>query len=96
MFPRIATLLVEGDPASAYYAQAKQKIAAKLGVEFALHAFPANVSQEEVLALIASPTRTSRIRLTTLPSSAILSLCKRAFTIKEESPSWNMANSATT
>ncbi|RUS42440.1 bifunctional 5,10-methylenetetrahydrofolate dehydrogenase/5,10-methenyltetrahydrofolate cyclohydrolase [Cohnella sp. AR92] len=50
--PRIATILVEGDPASAYYAQAKQKIAQRIGVEFALHSFPEDVSEAELLGLI--------------------------------------------
>ena len=52
VLPRIATILVEGDPASAYYAQAKRKIAGKIGVEFDLHSFRAGVSQEEILGLI--------------------------------------------
>ncbi|WMT39862.1 bifunctional 5,10-methylenetetrahydrofolate dehydrogenase/5,10-methenyltetrahydrofolate cyclohydrolase [Paenibacillus sp. D2_2] len=51
--PQIATILVEGDPASAYYAKAKQRIAEKLGVQFTLHDFRADVTEEEVLRLIA-------------------------------------------
>lgn len=51
--PHLAAILVEGDPASAYYAQAKQKIAEKLGVSFHLHSFQANVTEEAVLELIA-------------------------------------------
>ncbi|WP_336776401.1 bifunctional 5,10-methylenetetrahydrofolate dehydrogenase/5,10-methenyltetrahydrofolate cyclohydrolase [Paenibacillus sp. MMO-58] len=50
--PHMATILVEGDPASAYYAGAKQKIAEKLGVAFTLHAFTAEVAEEEILQLV--------------------------------------------
>ncbi|OPA76863.1 bifunctional 5,10-methylene-tetrahydrofolate dehydrogenase/5,10-methylene-tetrahydrofolate cyclohydrolase [Paenibacillus selenitireducens] len=51
--PRIATILVEGDPASAFYAQAKQKVAEKLDISFELHTFAKDVSQQEILRLIA-------------------------------------------
>ncbi|MCU6711400.1 bifunctional 5,10-methylenetetrahydrofolate dehydrogenase/5,10-methenyltetrahydrofolate cyclohydrolase [Paenibacillus sp. J5C_2022] len=50
--PLMATILIEGDPASAYYAQAKQKIAGKLSVAFRLHALQMDVSEEAVLQLI--------------------------------------------
>lgn len=50
--PQIATVLVEGDPASAYYAQAKQKIAKKLGVVFSLYSLPTDVTEEKVIQLI--------------------------------------------
>lgn len=50
--PLMATIFIEGDPASAYYAQAKQKIAGKLGVAFRLHALQMDVSEEAVLQLI--------------------------------------------
>ncbi|WP_159886936.1 bifunctional 5,10-methylenetetrahydrofolate dehydrogenase/5,10-methenyltetrahydrofolate cyclohydrolase [Paenibacillus puerhi] len=50
--PHMATIWVGGDPASAYYAQAKQKIAEKLGVSFYLHSFQADVTEEEILQLI--------------------------------------------
>lgn len=50
--PRIDTILVEGDPASAYYAQAKSKIAKRLNIEFQLHSFPADVTEDEILKLI--------------------------------------------
>lgn len=50
--PCMATLLVEGDPASAYYAQAKRKVADKLGVDFQLHTFPSDVSEEEMFQRI--------------------------------------------
>lgn len=50
--PHMATILVEGDPASAYYAQAKQKIAEKLGVAFSLYSLQADVTEEAILQLI--------------------------------------------
>ncbi|MCZ8512598.1 bifunctional 5,10-methylene-tetrahydrofolate dehydrogenase/5,10-methylene-tetrahydrofolate cyclohydrolase [Paenibacillus filicis] len=50
--PHLCTLLVEGDPASAYYAQAKCKLAEKLGVTFSLHTFPREVTQAELTKLI--------------------------------------------
>jgi len=50
--PHIATILVEGDLASAYYAQAKKKIAEKLGITFQLHAFQADVTEMEILQRI--------------------------------------------
>ncbi|UQZ83354.1 Bifunctional protein FolD protein [Paenibacillus konkukensis] len=50
--PQLAALLVDGDPASAYYAQAKRKVADKLGVQFQLHTFDKNVSEKQVLDLI--------------------------------------------
>lgn len=53
LHPHMATILVEGDPASAYYARAKQKIAAKLGISFSLHTFQAHVTENEILQLIA-------------------------------------------
>ncbi|KAF6576218.1 Bifunctional protein FolD protein [compost metagenome] len=52
--PHLATLLVEGDPASAYYARTKQKIAEKLGISFHLHTFDRHVSETELLHLISS------------------------------------------
>lgn len=50
--PHMATILVEGDPASAYYAGAKQRIAEKLGVVFTLHSFTAEVTEDEILRLV--------------------------------------------
>ncbi|MFF2093429.1 bifunctional 5,10-methylenetetrahydrofolate dehydrogenase/5,10-methenyltetrahydrofolate cyclohydrolase [Paenibacillus sp. NPDC058174] len=51
--PCIATLLVEGDPASAYYAEAKRKLADRLGIAFQLHAFPAGASEKVLLEQIS-------------------------------------------
>ncbi|REK71167.1 bifunctional 5,10-methylenetetrahydrofolate dehydrogenase/5,10-methenyltetrahydrofolate cyclohydrolase [Paenibacillus paeoniae] len=50
--PHLATIIVEGDPASAYYAEAKRRIAERLDVSFHLHAFKADVEEVEILALI--------------------------------------------
>lgn len=50
--PCVAVLWVEGDPASAYYVLAKQKLAAKLGVAFELCAFPADVSEAAIAGQI--------------------------------------------
>ncbi|MFD0620535.1 bifunctional 5,10-methylenetetrahydrofolate dehydrogenase/5,10-methenyltetrahydrofolate cyclohydrolase [Paenibacillus sp. GCM10027629] len=51
--PRLAVILVEGDPASAYYAQSKQKIAQRLGVAFDLYEYPEGVHEEEILQQVA-------------------------------------------
>jgi methylenetetrahydrofolate dehydrogenase (NADP+)/methenyltetrahydrofolate cyclohydrolase len=48
----LAAVLVEGDSASAYYAQAKQKRAEKLGFGFELVKLKAEVSQESLLATV--------------------------------------------
>ncbi len=52
LHPHMAAVLVEGDPASLYYAQAKQKTAEKLGVAFSLHTFPSHTPENEILQLI--------------------------------------------
>ncbi|GGG79248.1 bifunctional 5,10-methylenetetrahydrofolate dehydrogenase/5,10-methenyltetrahydrofolate cyclohydrolase [Paenibacillus radicis (ex Gao et al. 2016)] len=51
--PCIATLLVEGDPASAYYAGAKRKLADRLGIAFQLHTFNSRVNENELLERIS-------------------------------------------
>jgi methylenetetrahydrofolate dehydrogenase (NADP+)/methenyltetrahydrofolate cyclohydrolase len=50
--PRMATILVEGDPASLYYAEAKGRAAEKLGIEYELHKFPADVSEAFLLNVL--------------------------------------------
>lgn len=50
--PRMATLIVAGDPASAYYAQSKAKMADKLGILFVLYEFSSTVTEHELLATI--------------------------------------------
>jgi methylenetetrahydrofolate dehydrogenase (NADP+)/methenyltetrahydrofolate cyclohydrolase len=52
--PRLAVVLVQGDPASAYYARAKMRVAEKLGVGFRLHEFAADVQEQELIAQIAA------------------------------------------
>ena len=50
--PRMATLIVEGDPASLYYAEMKGRAADKLGIDYELHKFPATVTEEFLLGII--------------------------------------------
>ncbi len=50
--PRIDTILVAGDPASAYYADSKAKAAAKLNIAFHLHEFPESVTEDALLSTI--------------------------------------------
>lgn len=61
LHPHMATILVEGDPASSYYAQAKRKIAEKLGIAFDLHAFQHDVEEKEILELIARLNEDSNV-----------------------------------
>ncbi|CAI6080643.1 bifunctional 5,10-methylenetetrahydrofolate dehydrogenase/5,10-methenyltetrahydrofolate cyclohydrolase [Cohnella sp. JJ-181] len=51
--PQLAVILVEGDPASAYYARAKRKIADRLGIAYRLHELPASATEASLLQLIA-------------------------------------------
>lgn len=50
--PAIATILVQGDPASEYYAKAKEKLARKLGVQFHLMVFPADITERHLTEVI--------------------------------------------
>ncbi|KEO83934.1 bifunctional 5,10-methylenetetrahydrofolate dehydrogenase/5,10-methenyltetrahydrofolate cyclohydrolase [Tumebacillus flagellatus] len=50
--PRMATVIVEGDPASLYYAEAKGRAADKLGIDYELHKLPAHVSEEFLLSVL--------------------------------------------
>jgi len=50
--PRMATLIVEGDPASLYYAETKGRAADKLGIDYELHKFPAQVTEALLLDVI--------------------------------------------
>lgn len=50
--PLMATILVEGDPASAHYAYAKQRVAEKLGISFQLHTLPADMTEQALLQLV--------------------------------------------
>ncbi|WP_339324392.1 bifunctional 5,10-methylenetetrahydrofolate dehydrogenase/5,10-methenyltetrahydrofolate cyclohydrolase [Paenibacillus sp. FSL W8-0194] len=47
--PRLSVILVEGDPASAYYAKAKEKKAQQLGIAFDLISFTPEVSEQRLL-----------------------------------------------
>ncbi len=47
--PRLATILVQGDPASEYYAKSKQKKALQLGVAFDLITFGPEVAEQRLL-----------------------------------------------
>lgn len=55
--PKLCTLIVEGDPASLYYAEAKGRAAEKLGIEYELHKFPATVSEGLLLDVIGRLNR---------------------------------------
>ncbi|WP_090579970.1 bifunctional 5,10-methylenetetrahydrofolate dehydrogenase/5,10-methenyltetrahydrofolate cyclohydrolase [Paenibacillus sp. OV219] len=59
--PRMATLLIEGDPASAYYAKSKQRMAEKLGIAFDLHSLKADITADELTGLIQSLNTDERI-----------------------------------
>lgn len=59
--PKIATLVVGGDPASVYYAETKRKIAAKLGIEFELMMQPEDVTQEELIRIISEWSRDTTV-----------------------------------
>lgn len=50
--PQLAVILIEGDPASAYYARAKQRIAARLGITYTLYSLPQDLSEDELVQLI--------------------------------------------
>ena len=50
--PRMATLIVEGDPASLYYAEMKGRAADKLGIDYELHKLPASVTEDFLLGII--------------------------------------------
>lgn len=45
VMPKIVTMLVEGDAASAFYARAKKRMAVRLGIEFELFTFPRDVAE---------------------------------------------------
>lgn len=46
--PKICTILVEGDPASEYYAKAKERLAKKLGIDFDLIKYSQTVTEKEI------------------------------------------------
>ncbi|GIP37208.1 bifunctional 5,10-methylene-tetrahydrofolate dehydrogenase/5,10-methylene-tetrahydrofolate cyclohydrolase [Paenibacillus sp. J31TS4] len=48
--PLLAVLMVEGDPASAAYAEAKRRVADRLGIAYTVERLPAGTGQEELEA----------------------------------------------
>lgn len=50
--PRLDVVLVGEDPASVYYAKAKEKLAKRVNVEFVLHELPAETSEDQLLQLV--------------------------------------------
>ena len=52
--PRLATVLVGDDPASALYVALKQRNARSVGIESEDHRLPPNTTTEELLALVAT------------------------------------------
>lgn len=74
--PKIVTLLVEGDAASAYYAQAKKRMATRLGIEYELVTFPHSVSERTILETITSLNNDSRVHgiMVELPLPSHISL----------------------
>lgn len=50
--PRLDVVLVGSDPASVYYAKAKEKLSQRVDVDFVLHELPASVSQQQVMQLV--------------------------------------------
>lgn len=50
--PSLASVLVEGDPASKSYAGRQQKSAAKAGVDYQLHELPNDISEQKLIDFI--------------------------------------------
>lgn len=50
--PRLDVILVGEDPASVYYARAKERMSRRLDIEFNCHSLPATATETEVLALL--------------------------------------------
>lgn len=50
--PTLASVLVEGDPASKSYAGRQQKSAAKVGVDYELHELPNEISEQELIDFV--------------------------------------------
>lgn len=50
---QLAVVTVTGDPASAYYVQAKRKVAERIGIGFRLYEFAADCTEADLLACIA-------------------------------------------
>ena len=50
--PSLASVLVEGDPASKSYAGRQQRSAAKVGVDYKLHELPNDISEQELIDFV--------------------------------------------
>ncbi len=50
--PTLASVLVEGDPASKSYAGRQQKSAARIGVDYQLHELPSDISEQKLIGFI--------------------------------------------
>lgn len=50
--PRLDVILVGSDPASVYYANAKEKISKKVSIDFILHQLSADSTEDQVLQLV--------------------------------------------
>ncbi|QSO54560.1 bifunctional 5,10-methylenetetrahydrofolate dehydrogenase/5,10-methenyltetrahydrofolate cyclohydrolase [Alicyclobacillus curvatus] len=59
--PKVVTILVEGDAASAYYAKSKAKIARQLGIEYEIYRFKPSVSAEVLVSTIHRLNRDSSV-----------------------------------
>ena len=55
--PSLASVLVEGDPASKSYAGRQQKSAAKAGVDYQLHELPNDISEQKLIDFVGELNR---------------------------------------
>ncbi|KPV41808.1 bifunctional 5,10-methylenetetrahydrofolate dehydrogenase/5,10-methenyltetrahydrofolate cyclohydrolase [Alicyclobacillus ferrooxydans] len=55
--PRVVTILVEGDPASEYYAKSKGRVARQLGIEYEILHFSRKVSEEALRSTVQKLNR---------------------------------------
>ena len=49
IFPKLAVVLVGDNPASLVYIRQKEKVARLVGVDFVLHVYPANLTEEKLI-----------------------------------------------
>jgi len=55
--PSLASILVEGDPASKSYAGRQQKSAARVGIDYQLHELPNDISEQKLISFIEDLNR---------------------------------------
>ena len=55
--PSLASILVEGDPASKSYAGRQQKSAARVGIDYQLHELPNDISEQKLITFIEDLNR---------------------------------------